>query len=173
VEIADLLTVAVVRNASEKCWYLEDMENLDKKYIMPGSLVGKSKHAFGFFMSDDSEVERLLKVSFNVEFSDDPQLFLYDTYNMRYQSDSLTDYGKWGLPGTWEEMVSSTEWVPVYGVIQQFLHWVSSFLDDQIAFRIMIAVVVGPISILFLVYHLSKSNRDSGNSTEVEPEKLK
>lgn len=158
--IADTVVMVVLKDASKKTQYLDDLVKLVKKHGPPGNITDTSSYVFGFLVDDDDgDMSSMLKNSFDVDFSEAPLLLMYDTYNMRYLKNKLDTPSS--LPVLFNEMKDSSEWVEMLGVIKRYLNKLGKFFD-RLPMPQKIIFVVGLVGALFgMIYFCSDESGET------------
>jgi len=154
---SDMMTMVVLSNTSEKFLYLKYLLKLEEEKRTPQS-DGRNEFTFGYVVDDDGgDMSKLLAKSFNVEFSEAPLLLMYDTYNMRYLTSSLTEYEPSTLPVVFEEMMLSSDWVEMLGIIKKFSHKANKFIDGLTTTHRVILIICILGGFFVFIYYTSES----------------
>jgi len=126
--IADIVVMVVLKDATKKSQYLDYIVKLVKEHGPPGNTSVTSSYVFGFLVDDDNgDMSSILKNSFDLDFFEAPLLLMYDTYNMRYITKKLDTPSR--LPVLFNEMIDSSEWVEMLGVIRRYVNKLNKFFD--------------------------------------------
>jgi len=150
-KVADTVVMIVLKDASKKSQYLNDIMKLVKEHRSPGSTNGTSSYVFGFVVDDGNDISSLLKNSFDTDFSEAPLLLMYDTYNMRYLTKKINTPS--GLSALFHDMIDSSEWVEMLNVLKRYINKLSKFFERlPMAQKIIFCITI--VGGLFVIVYI-------------------